>query len=30
MQHTLTRMCRGTPVVEQVEFLWASSGPEKG
>lgn len=29
-QHTLMRMCRGTPVVEQVEFLWASSGPEKG
>ncbi len=29
-QHTLMRMCRGTPVVEQVECLWASSGPEKG
>lgn len=30
VQHTLMRMCRGTPVVEQVECLWASSGPEKG
>jgi hypothetical protein len=30
VQHTLTRMCRGTPVIEQVELLWASSGPEKG
>jgi ribosomal protein S18 acetylase RimI-like enzyme len=30
MKHTLTRMCRGVPVVEQVECLWASSGPEKG
>jgi ribosomal protein S18 acetylase RimI-like enzyme len=30
VQHTLMRMCRGTPVVEQVEGLWASSGPEKG
>jgi ribosomal protein S18 acetylase RimI-like enzyme len=30
VQHTLTRMCRGMPVVEQVECLWASSGPEKG
>jgi ribosomal protein S18 acetylase RimI-like enzyme len=30
VQHTLTRMCRGIPVVEQVECLWASSGPEKG
>jgi GNAT superfamily N-acetyltransferase len=30
MRHTLTRMCRGVPVVEQVESLWASSGPEKG
>jgi GNAT superfamily N-acetyltransferase len=26
----LTRMCRGEPVGEQVELLWASSGPEKG
>jgi GNAT superfamily N-acetyltransferase len=30
VQHTLTRMCRGVPVCEQVESLWASSGPEKG
>lgn len=30
VQHTLTRMCRGIPVVEQVECLWGSSGPEKG
>ncbi len=30
VQHTLTRMCRGKPVIEQVESLWASSGPEKG
>jgi ribosomal protein S18 acetylase RimI-like enzyme len=30
VQHTLMRMCRGKPVVEQVECLWASSGPEKG
>ena len=26
----LLRMCRGEPVREQVEWLWASSGPEKG
>jgi GNAT superfamily N-acetyltransferase len=30
VQHALTRMCRGVPVIEQVECLWASSGPEKG
>jgi len=30
VQRRLTRMCRGVPVVEQVERLWASSGPEKG
>ncbi|HEY7326415.1 MAG TPA: GNAT family N-acetyltransferase [Gemmataceae bacterium] len=30
VQHTLARMCRGIPNVEQVECLWASSGPEKG
>lgn len=30
VHHSLMRMCRGTPVVEQVESLWASSGPEKG
>jgi hypothetical protein len=29
-QRTLLRMCRGEPVVERVEQLWASSGPEKG
>lgn len=29
-RHTLSRMCRGVPVVEQVGSLWASSGPEKG
>jgi hypothetical protein len=29
-QHTLTRMCRGVPVCENVESLWLSSGPEKG
>jgi predicted N-acetyltransferase YhbS len=26
----LTRMCRGVPVCERLEMLWASSGPEKG
>jgi ribosomal protein S18 acetylase RimI-like enzyme len=30
VQHTLTRMCRGVQVCEQVESLWLSSGPEKG
>jgi GNAT superfamily N-acetyltransferase len=30
VQHTLVRMGRGKPVCEQVESLWASSGPEKG
>ncbi len=30
VQHTLMRMCRGTSVIEQVENLWAGSGPEKG
>ena len=30
VQRRLTRMCRGAPVVEQLERLWASSGPEKG
>jgi len=29
-QRKLTRMCRGEPVVEQIQLLWASSGPEKG
>jgi ribosomal protein S18 acetylase RimI-like enzyme len=30
VQHSLTRMCRGVPVCENVESLWLSSGPEKG
>jgi hypothetical protein len=30
VQHTLTRMCRGVQVCENVESLWLSSGPEKG
>jgi GNAT superfamily N-acetyltransferase len=30
VQRHLTRMCRGEQVVEQVDLLWASSGPEKG
>jgi hypothetical protein len=30
VQRHLTRMCRGEPVCERVELLWASSGPEKG
>jgi len=30
VQRYLTRMCRGAPVCEQVPWLWASSGPEKG
>jgi hypothetical protein len=29
-QRRLTRMCRGVPRCERVEWLWASSGPEKG
>lgn len=29
-RHTLTRMCRGVPLVEEVVSLWGSSGPEKG
>jgi GNAT superfamily N-acetyltransferase len=29
-QRQLMRMCRSSPVVEQLEWLWASSGPEKG
>jgi GNAT superfamily N-acetyltransferase len=29
-QRTLTRMCRGTPVNDDCERLWASSGPEFG
>jgi hypothetical protein len=29
-QRRFTRMRRGEPVMEQVELLWASSGPEKG
>ncbi len=30
VQRHLTRMCRGVPVVERVELLWGSSGPEVG
>jgi GNAT superfamily N-acetyltransferase len=30
VQRHLTRMCRGVPVCERLEWLWASSGPEKG
>lgn len=29
-QRPLTRMTLGTPVLEKVKHLWASSGPEKG
>ncbi len=29
-QRTFTRMCRGEPVADRVEMVWASSGPEKG
>lgn len=29
-QRQLTRMCKGTAVLENVDHLWASSGPEKG
>lgn len=29
-QRNLTRMTRGTPIVEDVARLWASTGPEKG
>ena len=30
VQRHLTRMCRGELVVEDLDLLWASSGPEKG
>ena len=30
VQRHLTRMCRGVPQCERVEWLWTSSGPEKG
>ncbi len=30
VQRRLTRMCRGVPRVERRDWLWASSGPEKG
>ncbi len=30
VQRELTRMCRGQPLCERIEHLWASSGPEKG
>jgi GNAT superfamily N-acetyltransferase len=30
VQRYLTRMCRGVPLCECLEWLWAGSGPEKG
>jgi GNAT superfamily N-acetyltransferase len=30
VQRHLTRMCRGVPVCERLDWLWASSGPEMG
>src|SRR5262249_28506956 len=30
VQRHLMRMCRGEPVVERLEWLFGSSGPEKG
>jgi GNAT superfamily N-acetyltransferase len=30
VQRQLTRMCRGAPRCEKMDWLWASSGPEKG
>jgi GNAT superfamily N-acetyltransferase len=30
VQRHLLRMCRGERIIEQIEHLWASSGPEKG
>jgi GNAT superfamily N-acetyltransferase len=30
IERQLTRMCRGVPRGERLEWLWASSGPEKG
>jgi predicted N-acetyltransferase YhbS len=30
VQRHLTRMCRGVLVCERLDWLWASSGPEKG
>ena len=30
VQRSFTRMCRGVPVCERIDWLWASSGPEKG
>jgi GNAT superfamily N-acetyltransferase len=30
VQRHLTRMCRGAPVSERIEWLWTGSGPEKG
>jgi GNAT superfamily N-acetyltransferase len=30
VQRHLTRMCRGVAICEQIDCLWASSGPEKG
>jgi predicted N-acetyltransferase YhbS len=30
VQRHLTRMCRGVPVLEDVNWLWTGTGPEKG
>jgi hypothetical protein len=30
VQRELLRMCRGKSVIEQIDRLWASSGPELG
>jgi hypothetical protein len=30
IQRRFIRMYRGEPVVDQTEWIWASSGPEKG
>ena len=30
VQRHLTRMCRGVPLCERLDQLWASAGPEKG
>jgi predicted N-acetyltransferase YhbS len=30
IQRSLTRMCRGMDRIENLQWLWASSGPEKG
>jgi hypothetical protein len=30
VQRHFTRMCRGSPLCERLDWLWASSGPENG